>query len=176
MDILFVEKIPYLISVTEPLSYILVNKLKDRSIKKILYKQVYKQLGVYFSRGFDLLTIRCDPESELVGLKSLFGHDGIEMDITGADEAVPKVERTIRTVKERVRGILNTLPYCLLLKFLPYLLFFCVLRINMTPYGDRVESPFEQLYGRKLDYRKNMKANFGDYVQAHRNKIDNTMK
>eukprot|EP01041_Mallomonas_annulata_P021929 gene21929-42111_t len=70
------------------------------------------------------------------------------MDITGADEAVPKVERTIRTVKESVRGILNTLPYCLPMKFLPYLLFFYVLRINMTPYGDRVESPFEQLYGR----------------------------
>eukprot|EP01041_Mallomonas_annulata_P013513 gene13513-28663_t len=123
-----------------------------------------------------MITIRCDPESGLVGLKPLLGHDGFDMDISGTEEAVPNVERAIRTVKERVRRIINTLPYCLPIKFIPYLLFFCVLRINMTPYGDREESPFEQLYGRKLDYKKNMKANFGDYVQTHRNKIDNTMR
>jgi len=36
-------------------------------------------------------------------------------------------------------------------------------------------SPWEKYFGRKIDYKKNLKASFGDYVQASRNKVDNTM-
>jgi len=35
----------------------------------------------------------------------------IELDITGASEAVPRVEEKIRREKERMRSIFHTLPY-----------------------------------------------------------------
>jgi len=35
----------------------------------------------------------------------------ININITGRDEPVPEVERYIRTVKERMRAIVNTLPF-----------------------------------------------------------------
>jgi len=34
----------------------------------------------------------------------------INVNITGRDEHVPEIERYIRTVKERTRAIINTLP------------------------------------------------------------------
>jgi len=35
---------------------------------------------------------------------------GIILNVTSRDEHVPEIERFIRTVKERVRAIVNTLP------------------------------------------------------------------
>ena len=174
MDIMFVEKIPFLISVTKPVNLIQINKLKSRSVGSIFH-QVKKQLSVYRSRGFEVSKVRCDPESGLVALQPLLGNSGYEMDVTGQEEAVPPIERAIRTVKERVRGIIHTLPFRLPLRFIQYLLFFVVLRLNMTPTKVSNESAFEQVYGRKLDFKRNLKAGFGDYVQAHRNKVDNSM-
>ena len=174
MDLMFIEKIPFLISVAKPINVVQVNKLKDRTVKSI-YKVVKKQLAVYRSRGFEIAKVRCDPESGLVALQPLLGEDRYDMDVAGQNESVPQIERVIRTVKERVRGFIHTLPYRLPLRFLQYLLFFCVLRMNMTPTVAMSESPFEQLHGRKLDYKRNFKASFGDYVQAHRNTVDNSM-
>ena len=36
---------------------------------------------------------------------------GIMLNVTGRDEHVPEIERYIRTVKERVHAIVNTLPF-----------------------------------------------------------------
>ena len=174
VDVMFVEKIPFLVSVTKPVNLLQINKLKSRTVGNIFH-QIKKQLSVYRSRGFQVSKVRCDPESGLVALRPLLGNDGYDMDVTGQEEAVPPVERAIRTIKERVRGIVHTLPYRLPLRFMQYLLFFVILRLNMTPTKIGNESSFEQVYGRKLDYKRNLKAGFGDYVQAHRNKVDNSL-
>ena len=175
VDLMFVEKIPFLISVTKPINLLQVNKLKNRTVGSI-FQQISKQLAVFRSRGFQITKVRCDPECGLVGLQPLLGDKGYEMDITGQEEAVPPVERAIRTIKERVRGTIHTLPFRLPLRFMQYLIFLVVLRLNMTPMASGYESSFEQVYGRKLDYKRNLKASFGEYVQAHRNKVDNSME
>ena len=174
MDLMFVEKIPFLVSIAKPVDYLQVNRLKNRTTASI-YKQVKKQLAVYTSRGFQIDHVRCDPESGLVALRPMLGADGFEMDIAGQEEAVPEIERPIRTIKERARGIIHTLPWNVPLKLLVYLVFFVVLRLSQTAMVAGMESPFERVHGRKIDFRRHLKASFGDYVQAHRNKLDNTM-
>ena len=50
-----------------------------------------------------------------------------------------------------------------------WLVSFCVSRINLVPSsvsGDRI-SPREKFIGRKLDYKRDLRVGFGDYVQAH---------
>jgi hypothetical protein len=50
-----------------------------------------------------------------------------------------------------------------------WLVSFCVSRINIVPSsvsGDRI-SPREKFIGRKLDYQRDLRVGFGDYVQAH---------
>ena len=173
IDIMYVETIPFLISVSKPLDMILINQIKNRKTITI-FNQLNKQLGTYLSRGYNINTIRCDPENGLITLQELLNHKGFQLDISEQEEAVPQVERKIRTIKERARGIINTLPYNLPLKFIPYLIYFCTTRMNMTPNKDNLCSSWELLYGRKVNYN-NLKASFGDYCQAHRNKIDNTM-
>ena len=51
-------------------------------------------------------------------------------------------------------------------------------RINVVPtrVGDYRASPFELFYGRKIDYKRNLRASFGDYVHVAPNAMDNSMK
>ena len=71
------------------------------------------------------------------------------------------------------RGIYNTL----LFKLPVNLIFFCVMGLNMV-FGvndHSAASPWEKYNGRKVSLKNNLKASFGDFVQAARNKIDNTL-
>ena len=100
------------------------------------------------------------------------------VDAVGAGEHARIVERGIRTIKERVRGIFNTLPFKLCYMLLVLLVLFCVSRISMVPTkADAIFiSPWDRFQKRKLDYSRNLKAGFKEYCQAHYNDGDNTLK
>ena len=125
IDIMFVETIPFLVSDAKPIDMILVNQIKNRKTITI-FKQLYKQITVYLSRGYEINTIRCDPENGLIALQELLNQKGLYLDISGQEEAIPQVERKIRTIKERARGIINTLPYNSQLNLIPHFIYFCV--------------------------------------------------
>ena len=58
---------------------------------------------------------------------------GIILDITGAGEVVAVVERKIRLIKERVRAIINTIPFSMTELLEGWLLRYVVNRINLVP-------------------------------------------
>jgi hypothetical protein len=62
---------------------------------------------MYARGGFTVGTILMDNEFEKV--RALV--PGLHINTTAAKEHVPEIERRIRLIKERGRGILNTLPY-----------------------------------------------------------------
>jgi hypothetical protein len=79
---------------------------------------------------------------------------------------VPAIEYEI---KQRKRAHLNSLPFALALKFLMWLVVFCMSRINLVPSdvtGDRI-SPRENFTGRKIDFQRDLRVGFGDYVQIY---------
>ena len=54
-------------------------------------------------------------------------------DPAGPGQHVPTVERAIRNIKSKVRGIINTLPYRLPIQWIIYLVEFVTTRINCMP-------------------------------------------
>jgi hypothetical protein len=62
---------------------------------------------VYRRAGFNARTILMDGEFEK--LKNILPK--VECNTTAAKEHVSKAERSIRTVKERTRGLIGTLPF-----------------------------------------------------------------
>jgi hypothetical protein len=100
------------------------------------------------------------------------------LETTGAGEAVSIMERKIRHIKERIRAIMNTLPYPVTDKLIQWLARFAVNRIVLVATRNSVDqiSPREKLYGRKLNVAKELKYEFGDYVQVHADTIDNSNK
>ncbi len=97
-----------------------------------------------------------------------------------AKEHMPEVERCIRLIKERGRGILNTLPF----KKLPQiilieLMYHVMLWLNafLTKSGvSKTLSPHKIVSRQKLDFTKHCKAQFGTNCKAHNEPtLTNTM-
>ena len=96
---------------------------------------------------------------------------GITLNETLRDEHVGDIERFIRTVKEWMRAIYNTLPFNkiparLVVKMAKASLFW----LNGLPpkdsFGNKL-SPLTIVTGQKLDYKQHCCFQFGEYVQTH---------
>jgi hypothetical protein len=120
---------------------------------------------MYKSQGFKVDMILCDNEGGIFAAKKLLNANEIVLNLSSPGQHVPIIERTIRTVKERVRAIISTLPFRVPFSFMKYLISFVVMRINSTTRGNNV-SPRELFTGRKLNYKKDLKFGFGDYAQV----------
>ena len=96
----------------------------------------------------------------------------------GPGQDVPTVESSISTIKFKVRGIINTLPYSLPSQWLMYLVLFVVTSINCMPMRQSHgwHSPKEMFTGIKFNYKRDCRIGFGKYVQAFKpQQITNTM-
>ena len=89
----------------------------------------------------------------------------LAINTTAAKEHVPEIERKIRLIKERGRGILNTLPFKKMPRLmLIELVYHVVMWLNAFPAKSGVSetlSPREIVYRHKLDFAKHCKSPFG---------------
>ena len=177
LDLMFVNGLPFLIAVVNPLEYVMVNKLSKRD-NYTLWGSLESNIHHITKYGFKIKMVRVDGEGAIstTWFESKISSLGIILDTTGAGEAVAVVERKIRQVKERVRAIINTLPYTLTEKLEGWLVRFAVNRIVLVPTRNSIaySSPREKLYGRKINVDKELKHGFGDYVQVHTDSVDNS--
>ncbi|KAG7352856.1 reverse transcriptase RNA-dependent DNA polymerase [Nitzschia inconspicua] len=163
-DILFVNKIPFLLTVSRDLRFVTVCDLPNRQLPTV-EQELLKVVRLYEHRGFNVTSLLCDPEFE--DLRPTFPY----LNPCSADEHVPEVERMIRTIKDRIRSVYVTLPY----RHLPRLMVKrlvanAVLWWNALPAPDSVSdvhSPRYLLVGRELTYDKHVRLEFGSYVQTH---------
>jgi len=105
----------------------------------------------------------------------------VPLNITAASEHVGDIERRICLIRERCRGIINTLPYYRIpWIMLVLLLHYVVMWINNFPIANGVSeqySPWEIILRHKLTYKKHCCALFGSYCEVHEdNSPTNGMK
>jgi hypothetical protein len=129
-------------------------------------------MDLYSRGGFQVGTILMDNEFEK--LRNLVPI--IVINTTAVREHVPEVERQIRLIKERSRG-LNTLPYKKVHQLvLIELVYHIVLWLNAFPMKLGLSAnllPRKLVLQHKLDFKKHCKALFGSYCEAH-NEPDRT--
>jgi hypothetical protein len=124
-------------------------------------------IDLYARGGFQEGTVLMDNEFEkLQNLVTI-----LAINTTAAKEHVPEVERKIRLIKERGRGILNTLPFKKMPRLvLIELVYHVVLWLNAFPAKSGLsETPStrETVYRHKLDFTKHCKSPFGTYCEVH---------
>ena len=175
-DLMDVNGIWYLISVMDPAEYVQISRLRSKSDWDI-WTSLQQQLKFPEKFGLRIATVRVDGESGMAS-EWFQAKAGELLDTTGAGVAVPVVERKIRTVKERVRAVINTLPYELTERLEEWAVKAAVYSVNMVPTKNSTsyESPREKLYGRYIDAATDLRHAFGDYCHIHEEVIDNTMK
>jgi hypothetical protein len=168
VDIMVVEGIYFLVSVSMPLGLTMCNYLMNKSIQ-IVRKAMLQQIAMYRAEAFTVSTIRSDNEGAVMAVTEDLNYMGIKVDPAGPGQHVPVVENKIKQIKERVRAFITTLPYQLPHSLLKWLVLFAVSRINMMPSAAKTGysvSPIELFKGRKIDYKRDVRIGFGEYVQA----------
>jgi hypothetical protein len=74
-----------------------------------LIKAIQNVLNTYQERGFKISHFLMDGQFD--SLRYTLSGLGIHLNIVASQEHVPEVERYIRTLKERVRSVYNTLSF-----------------------------------------------------------------
>ncbi len=106
VDIMFVNGIPFLVSVARGLNLVTAEHMPTRTAKQ-LAADIVHVMDLYSRGGFQVGTVLMD--NEFKKLRNLV--PVLAMNTTATKEHVPKVEWRIRLIKERGRGILNTLLF-----------------------------------------------------------------
>ena len=170
IDIMFINAIPFFITISRNLHFGTVEVLPNRQETTIKNK-LRAVTHLYEQRGFRVTSIMADPEFE--PLRAVFP----QLNTCGADEHVPEIERFIRTVKDRVRSVYHSLPY----KYVPRLLLVHLVKaavfwLNAFPHRDGIsdQSPRYIMTGQTLNFQRHARLELGAYVQTHE-EHDNSM-
>jgi hypothetical protein len=170
VDIFFVNKIPFFLTLSRKICFTAVNHLADRTVPQIFkaFKEIYQY---YLHRGFRITTVHADGEFE--PLKTLIDTmpGGPVVNLASANEHVPEIERRIRVVKERCRATRHSLPFQRLPKLLTiHIVFHAVKLLNYFPTKGGISdtlSPKTIMSGETLDYKKHLRLPIGSYCQVH---------
>ncbi len=95
----------------------------------------------------------------------------MECNTTAAKEHVSEAERTIRTLKEQTRGLLATLPFSHMPRWMKIkFVYFIVLWLNAFPVKSGISAtnlPRELILRWRLDYKKHCRVLPGTYYEVH---------
>ena len=169
LDALFVNKIPFLTTISKNIKYRTAHFLKSRTIKSY-HKAIDEVCGRYNDAEFQIARIECDREFKPI-MDPIKRTMNIQMNYASANEHVPEIERSNRVLKERCRAVFHHLPY----KAIPRSMIRALVeesaeKLNYFPPKGGLSayySPHTILKRRRITYAKHCQVSFGTYVQAH---------
>jgi len=166
-DVMFVNNVPFLITMSRGIKFITVEHVKSRTAKQ-LSRSLVRIMQLYSRGSMIVQTILMDMEFDST-VNELMGKTVVNT--SAAKEHVAEIERCIRTVKERCRGIAATLPYkCLPKMIVTNLVYFAVLWLNAFPVKNgvsNVHSPRAIVIRTKLSWKQHCVDEFGSYTEVH---------
>jgi hypothetical protein len=175
VDIMFINQIIFLITLSRKLNFGTVEVLQNRKATTIL-SAIKSVRYMYNKRGLTIELGLMDNEFEPLRVELM--RIGIQLNVTANDEHVPEVERYIRTIKERVRCVYNSLPYRQIpARMLIEMVHASVFWLNNFPPKHGISDTMSPRYimtGFHIQYNKHCNLEFGAYAQVHEDH-DSTM-
>ena len=158
LDIFFVNKITFLLTLSRKKCFTAVNHLANRKVPKIFaaFKEIYHY---YLHRGFRIMAMHSD--GEFVPLQALVASllGGTMNNMASANNNVPEIKRKIRLVKEICQAARHGLPFKKTPKTLTIHIVFQTLNmINFFLTKGGISDtliPKTIISGEILDYKKN---------------------
>ena len=176
-DLLFVDKVPFLISVSKPLGLTVASHLPGGKGAASVRKAMTHQIRQYAAQGFSVKTLVFDGEGAVAAIAGDLADQGVKLEPVPPGAHVGVCERKNRVIQDRFRAVKNGLWFVLPLILVRWLVYYCVSRINMLPSNQHFDltSPKENFTGRKVDFRRDLRLSFGDYVHVHEDRaVTNT--
>ena len=169
-DIMFVNKLPFFMTISRHIKFSTAELLVNRHIETIFSatKRVHQH---YLKRGFKITSLLMDGEFDIEGYRGDLSTIGITLNAVAANEHVPEIERHIRVIKERARSVVNMLPFeAIPARMIVELIYYCCFWLNSFPAKGGISatmSPRAIVVGSTIDYNNHVKLEFGQYVQTH---------
>jgi len=165
-DVVFVNGLPFLVILSRGISLVTIEYLPSQTAKRLALT-LERMMKVYTRGSSVVQTMMMDMEFEK--LADLLPN--VIINTTAAQEHYGEIERKIRMIKERARGMVNTLPYPQLPRLMTIeLMHFCVMWMNAFPVKSGVSekwSPGELISRHKLNVKLHCKTPFGAYCEVH---------
>jgi hypothetical protein len=108
VDVMKVNKMPFLVSISRAIKFGTVAWLKNAKADAIM-KHIKDVHSTHVKRGFIVEIVEVDGQFE--PLRGELAELGITLNKCSREKHVPVAERRIRTLKERCRSIFNALPF-----------------------------------------------------------------
>jgi hypothetical protein len=110
MDIFFVNKVIFFLTLSRKIDFTAVNHLSWRKASEIFkaFKEVYKY---FLQRGFWIAEVHANNEFGALRALILDIPRGPRLNLASANEHVPEIKRRIPVVKERTRALRHELPF-----------------------------------------------------------------
>jgi hypothetical protein len=105
-DVFFVDGTAFLITVSQKIKFVTAEHVPVRTAASLV-KHFNQVIQVYCCAGFVVRTLMMDGEFEKI--KDLLPM--VECNMTAKKEHISKVEKMIQAIKERARGLIDTLPF-----------------------------------------------------------------
>jgi hypothetical protein len=174
-DIMFVNKIAFLVTVSPNLRFGTTEHLPSRNAG-VVGKALVTVLKFCRQPGFRVK--ECHGDGEFESLRATLADAGSGLNVTSEDEHFPDVERCIRTAKERAWSSHDTVPF----KKLPGMMIVKLIHgrvcwLNSFPAKDgvsAVQSPRHIMTGQQADCGLHCQLDFGEHAQVH-DSHDNSM-
>ena len=130
--------------------------------------------------GFRIETVHADgefhpPQALIQGMPG-----GPRVNLMSANEHVPNIEWRIWVIKERSRDMIHSLPFNMIPKFMTIHVIINIGKmLNYFPTKAGVSTtiiPSAILNREKMDYKKNLRFQYGKYCRVHENKTPHNRK
>jgi hypothetical protein len=153
----------FILFVAKPLDLILVQWLAKSNLEHMIMatKSVCNRLA---GRGFEVSEIVVDPAKELAQME---GKLPFNISTVGSRTHVADAEVQIRTAKERIRSSTHGLPFNVARSLVRWQVYGGVYTFNILLRTGQSVSSRELFTGVKPVYKRDIRAEFGEYVQAH---------
>lgn len=177
VDIMFIKQIPFLVGLFSPLDLLMVKHLSSRATANVA-SGLHDFMAAAESRSFTVPLLKSDNEGAVAAhAQALAREHQMEVTLAGPGQHVPEIERAIRTIKERVRGHEEVLPWTMTRLLLVHCVSFCVSGLNMQVSATAADNipPIVKFTGRQIR-AADLRVKFGDYVQALVPDPDNSMR
>ena len=177
VDILHVNNIPFLATTSRKLHFGTMEAMANTTDDDVM-NSLRRVVAIYRRGGLRPRMLLADGAFCSEKMKTELQLIGVLLNPTARDEHVGDIERYIRTVKERMRCVYNTLPF----KEIPKVMIiemakFATFWLNSFPHRlgiSQSESPRLLVTGEQVDFNKHCRFEFGQYVQCHE-EHDNSM-
>jgi hypothetical protein len=153
----------FILFVSKPLDLILVQWLPRSNLEHMMLatKAVCNRL---VARGFEVTEIVVDPAKELAQMEGKLPYNVCTV---GSRAHVTDAEVQIRTAKERIRSSTHGLPFNVARSLVRWQVYGGVNTFNILLRNGQSVSSRELFTGVKPVYKRDVRAEFGEYVQAH---------